>query len=100
MADPRASEDPQAAGAARPNPLAQVPVEVTVSVGRARPLIGELLRLGHGAVLPLDRKIDDPVDLFVGDRLIARGLLEELPGDTEGRLVVRLTEVADLQGGF
>lgn len=79
------------------NPFTSVPIEVSVCVGKARPLIRELLMLGENAVLTLDRRIDDPVDLYVGDRLIARGLLEEKEGDSAGELVVRLTEVVDLQ---
>ena len=46
----------------------------------------------------LDRSVEDPVDLYVGDRLIARGILEEQDGENAGQLQVRLTEVADLQG--
>jgi len=60
----------------------------------------ELLKLGPEAVLPLDKKVEDPVELYVGDRLIARGELEELDGDQKGMLAVRLTEVADLQDGI
>lgn len=75
-------------------PFAQVPVEITVSVGKARPKIRELLDLAPDAVLPLDRNIDDPVELYVGQRLIARGVLEESEDETTGRLAVRLTEVA------
>ncbi len=82
------------------NPFTQVPIEITISVGRARPLVRELLRLKRDAVLPLDRKVDDPVELYVGDRLIARGELTELDGDQAGQLAVRLTEVADLQNGL
>jgi flagellar motor switch protein FliN len=51
-------------------------------------------------VLTLDRKVDDPVELYVGDRLIARGELQELEGDQAGQLAVRLTEVANLRGGL
>jgi flagellar motor switch protein FliN/FliY len=40
------------------------------------------------------------VELWVGDRLIARGELEEMDGDQAGRLAVRLTEVANLKGGL
>jgi flagellar motor switch protein FliN/FliY len=80
------------------NPLASVPIEITISVGRARPLIRDLLQMGANAVLPLDRRVDDPVELFVGDRLIARGELEELEGENKGQLAVRLTEVSDLKG--
>ncbi len=79
------------------NPFTSVPIEVTVCVGKARPLIRELVMLGENAVLTLDRRIDDPVDLYVGERLIARGQLEEKEGDAAGQLVVRLIEVVDLQ---
>lgn len=82
------------------NPFAQVPIEVTISVGRARPLVRDLLRLSRDAVLPLDRRVDDPVELYVGDRLIARGELQELEGDQAGQLAVRLTEVTNLRGGL
>lgn len=82
------------------NPFAQVPIEVTISVGRARPLVRDLLRLSKDAVLQLDRRVDDPVELYVGDRLIARGELTELEGDNAGQLAVRLTEVANLRGGL
>ncbi len=75
------------------HPLRNVSVEVTISVGRAHPLISDLLELGENAVLPLDKRIDDPVDLFVGGRLIARGQLEQLSESDNGQLAVRLTEV-------
>ncbi|MFN4098363.1 MAG: FliM/FliN family flagellar motor switch protein [Pararhodobacter sp.] len=78
----------------------QVPIEITVAVGRARPLVRDLLRLQRDSVLPLDRRVEDPVELFVGDRLIARGVLEELDGDQSGQMAVRLTEVADLSNGL
>lgn len=89
--------DPAALAA---NPFTQVPIEITISVGRARPLVRELLGLERDAVLPLDRKVDDPVELYVGDRLIARGELQELDGDKAGQLAVRLTEVADFTAGL
>lgn len=82
------------------NPFAQVPIEITISVGRARPLVRDLLALSQDAVLPLDRRVEDPVELFIGDRLIARGELQELDGDRAGQLAVRLTEVADLRSGL
>lgn len=85
---------------AEPNPFAQVPIEITVSVGRARPQVRDLLRLTRDAVLTLDRRVEDPVELWVGDRLIARGELTELEGEQAGQLAVRLTEVANLRGGL
>jgi flagellar motor switch protein FliN len=82
------------------NPFSLVPIEITISVGKARPLIADLMKLGRDAILPLDRRVDDPVELYVGDRLIARGELQELSGDQEGQLAVRLTEVANLRGAL
>lgn len=78
-------------------PFSSVPIEITISVGKARPLIRDLMQLGANAVLALDKGIDDPVELYVGDRLIARGELEELEGGLKGQLAVRLTEVADIR---
>lgn len=84
-----------AADAARPRgAFLGVPIEVTISVGKARPLVSELVELRRDSVLPLDSTLDDPVELYIGDKLIARGELQEL-GDDSGRLGVRLTEVAD-----
>jgi flagellar motor switch protein FliN len=82
------------------NPFSQVPIEVTISVGRARPKVRDLLRLQKDAVLALDRRVEDPVDLYVGDRLIARGELIEMTGDQTGQLAVRLTEVVNLRGAL
>ncbi len=76
-----------------------VPVEVVVAVGHARPAIGELLALRRDMVLPLASRVDDPVEIMVGERVIARGELEEL-GDDSGRLGVRLTEVVDVSDLF
>lgn len=74
--------------------LQNIPIEITVSVGKTRPLIKDLLELSENAVLALDRKISDPVELYVGGRLIARGELEEDETGEPGALAVRLTEVA------
>lgn len=89
-----------AAGDGPTNPFTSVPIEITVSVGKARPLIRDLVEMSENAVLTLDKRVEDPVELFVGDRLVARGQLEELDGDNAGQLAVRLTEIADLQNGL
>ncbi len=88
------------APAAPRNPLTQVPIEIVISVGKARPRLGDLLKVEQGSVLTLDTKVDDPVELYVGDRLIARGELQELEGEQAGQLAVRLIDVADLESGF
>ncbi|MCP3970156.1 MAG: FliM/FliN family flagellar motor switch protein [Rhodobacteraceae bacterium] len=91
---------PDTTGAGDGHPFTRVPIEITVSVGRAHPQVRELLALENEAVLMLDKRVEDPVELFVGDKLIARGELQELDGDNAGRLAVRLTEVADLANGL
>ena len=78
--------------------LSRVPVEITVSVGRAHPTVAELLALRREMVLPLDRGVDDLVELYAGDRLIARGHLQELEGGA-GRLAIRVTEVTEPDTG-
>lgn len=80
------------------HPLHRIPIEISVSVGKARPLVKDLLSLDENAVLPLDKRIEDPVELYVGDKLIARGELQELEGGEPGQLAVRLTEVASDKG--
>ena len=82
------------------NLLGFVPIEITIAVGKARASVRELLRLRRDSVLQLDQRVDDPVELFAGDRLIARGELIEGEGDRAGLLAVRVTEVADLRMGL
>lgn len=82
------------------NTLTAVPIEVTISVGKARPLVRDLLKLDRHSVLALDKRIEDPVELYVGDRLIGIGALEVMEGDDEGRLAVRLTEVAEMNSAL
>ena len=65
-----------------------VPVKVKAVLGGARIPIGELVRMRAGAVVELDRKVGEPVDVFVNDRLIARGELVLI----DGLLGVTLTE--------
>jgi flagellar motor switch protein FliN/FliY len=93
-------DDTQGLENGQQNPFTQVPIEITISVGRARPLIKDLLKLQSDSVLALDRRIEDPVELYIGDKLIARGELQELEGEKAGQLAVRLTEVADLKNGL
>lgn len=75
--------------------LQAVPIEIRVSVGRARPLLREVMELAPEAVLTLDSRVEDPVALFVGDRMIAEGELVELEGERAGQLAVRITRLAE-----
>jgi flagellar motor switch protein FliN len=67
-----------------------VPVQVSAVLGRARMDIGELLKLGPGTVLELDRKVGEAIDIYVNNRLVARGevvLVEEKLGVTMTEII-------------
>lgn len=66
-----------------------VPVKVQAVLGRSRMDIGDLLRLKPGAVVELDRRVGEPVDIFVNNRLIARGEVVLI----DSTLGVTLTEI-------
>jgi flagellar motor switch protein FliN/FliY len=66
-----------------------VPVELTVELGRKHVRIGEVLRLGPGSVLELSKSNGEPLDIYVNNRLIARGEAVVV-GERYG---IRLTEV-------
>jgi flagellar motor switch protein FliN/FliY len=53
--------------------LRDVDLNVKIELGRSRMLVEDVLKLGEGAVVELDKLAGDPVDVFVNDRLIARG---------------------------
>jgi len=70
-------------------------VNVQVVIGTARPTIGELLQMKQDSLLPLDCKLEDPVDLVIDSRVIARGELIETNAKT-GEIGVKLTEIVDI----
>jgi flagellar motor switch protein FliN len=72
--------------------LNAVKVRVSVRVGEAHTTVGELLDLKQGAVLPLDRLVDESLDILVEGHVVARGVLVAI-GDHFG---VRITETANL----
>lgn len=69
--------------------LYEVPLQVSVEVGRARILLKDLLQMGEGYVVELDKMAGEPLDLYVNSRLIARGEAVRI-GDKFG---IKLTEV-------
>jgi flagellar motor switch protein FliN len=67
-----------------------VPVQVSAVLGRARMDINELLKMGPGTVLELDRKVGEAIDIYVNNRLVARGeviLVEEKLGVTMTEII-------------
>ena len=50
-----------------------VPVQVSAVLGKASMQVSQLLKLGRGAVVELDRRVGDAIDVYVNDRLVARG---------------------------
>jgi flagellar motor switch protein FliN/FliY len=66
-----------------------VPVTVSAVLGASRMAVGDLLRLAPGAVLELDRRVGEAIDIFVNDRLVARGEVVVV----EDKLGVTMTEI-------
>ena len=64
--------------------LLNVRLDVRVVLGRSRMPISELLELSKGSVIELDRKVGDPVDIMINDRMVARGDLVKVSGDHIG----------------
>jgi flagellar motor switch protein FliN/FliY len=69
--------------------LFDVPVQVSAVLGRTRMDVGNLLKLGPGTVLELDRKVGEAIDIYVNDRLVARGEVVLV----EDKLGVTMTEI-------
>ena len=84
-----ADAEQRARGAADLEAVFDVPVKVSAVLGRARMEVGELLRLGPGAVLELDRKVGEAIDIYVNNRLVARGEVVLV----EDKLGVTMTEI-------
>ena len=66
-----------------------IPVQITVILGRTNMQVNQLLKLGRGAVIELDKKVGEPIDIFVNDRLVARGEVVVV----EERIGVTMTEI-------
>lgn len=75
----------------------QIPVSVKIVLGSATMPVANVLKLGRGAVVPLDRKVGEPVDVVVNGRIIARGEVVVLDEDNS-RFGVSLTEVIGAAG--
>ena len=81
-APPRAMRDLEA--------VYDIPVTVSAVLGKATMQVSQLLKLGRGAVVELDRKLGEAIDIYVNNRLVARG---EVVMVDDNRLGVTMTEI-------
>jgi flagellar motor switch protein FliN len=78
---PRSAQDLEA--------VYDIPVQVSAVLGKSTMEVSRLLRLGRGAVVELDRKVGEAIDIYVNNRLVARGEVVVL----EERLGITMTEI-------
>ena len=82
-------EDGGAHSAADLEAVFDVPVKVSAILGRARMEVSQLLKLGEGSVIELDRKVGEAIDIYVNNRLVARGEVVLV----ENKLGITMTEI-------
>jgi flagellar motor switch protein FliN/FliY len=70
-------------------PVFDVPVNISAVLGRAHMSVAQLLQLGAGSILELDRKVGEAIDIYVNNRLVARGEVVVV----DERLGVTMTEI-------
>ncbi len=78
--------------------ILRIPITLQVVLGTATMPVANLLRLGRGAVVPLDHRVGEPVDVVVNGRVVARGEVVVVEDDTS-RFGVSLTEVINKTAG-
>ncbi|MFI4882879.1 MAG: flagellar motor switch protein FliN, partial [Phycisphaerales bacterium JB064] len=74
--------------------LADVQLDVRIELGRTRMLVEDVLRLNSGAVVELDKLAGDPLDVYVNERLVARGEVLVL----NDNFCIRINEIIDSVG--
>lgn len=76
------------------NAIYDIPVQVSAVLGRTTMQVSQLLKLGRGAVVNLDRRIGEPIDVYVNNRLVARGEVVVV----EDKLGITMTEIVKSEG--
>jgi flagellar motor switch protein FliN len=84
-----APAEPMERGAAELAPVYDVPVNIQAVLGRSSMEVSSLLRLSRGSVIELDRKVGEAIDIYVNNRLVARGEVVVV----DERLGVTMTEI-------
>ncbi|MGI9411452.1 MAG: flagellar motor switch protein FliN [Hyphomicrobiaceae bacterium] len=74
--------------------IMKIPVTVQIVIGKTKMSVADLVKLGPGSVITLDRHIGDPVDLIVNGHLVARGQLV-IVDEENSQFGISLTEVVD-----
>ncbi len=77
------------------NAIYDIPVQISAVLGRSTMKVSQLLKLGRGAVVELDRKVGEAIDIYVNNRLVARGEVVVV----EDRLGVTMTEIVKSDQG-
>ncbi len=81
---------PDVIGAADLGAVYDVPVQVSAVLGHTSMQVSQILKLGRGAVIELDRRVGEAIEIYVNDRLVARGEVVIVDDD---RLGVTMTEI-------
>lgn len=79
-------------------PILRIPVTVQVMLGSATMPVADLMKLGRGAVIPLDHRVGEPVEVVVNGRIVARGAVVVVE-DENSRFGVSLTEIVGSMSG-
>jgi flagellar motor switch protein FliN/FliY len=98
MAPPAQDQRPQGqSGTMRDlDAVYDIPVQISAVLGRATMQVSQLLKLGRGAVVELDRRLGEAVDIYVNNRLVARG---EVVMVDDNRLGITMTEIVKSDRG-
>ena len=71
------------------NLILDIPLQVRAELGRSKMLVNDLLQLGQGSILELDRKVGEQIDIYVSDKLLARGEVVVV----DEKFGIRLTDI-------
>ncbi|MBB4040767.1 flagellar motor switch protein FliN/FliY [Microvirga flocculans] len=91
-ADGASSMDEKLGGARNLDSILRIPVTIQVVLGSATMPVANLMKLGRGAIVPLDHRVGEPVDVVVNGRIIARGEVVVVEDDNS-RFGISLTEI-------
>jgi flagellar motor switch protein FliN/FliY len=87
--EPQAPPEPRPQNAKELEAVYDIPVQISAVLGRATMQVSQLLKLGRGAVVELDRRVGEAIDIYVNNRLVARGEVVVV----DERLGVTMTEI-------